>query len=80
MSAKAPSMQLLQIQKQLPPPLDTHQRYSVPEALALLRTSRKTFYDLVKTQRVAVIKEGKRTYVPGTEIARLSAAPAVAAP
>jgi hypothetical protein len=52
-------------------PLDINQRYSVPEALAYLRTSRKSFYDKI-FPRITVIREGSRTFVPGCEIARLS--------
>ena|ERR1700733_6980563 len=68
------------------PTLDVQQRYTVPEALAYLRTSRKTFYTLITQGRLSVIKEGNgkrkrkgRTYVPGSEIARLSRVPAPAA-
>lgn len=78
MSAKVPSMQLLQ--QQLPPrALDPAQRYSILESLALLRTSRKTLYQLIGRGELRVIKQGRRTYVPGSEIARLSQAPASAA-
>jgi excisionase family DNA binding protein len=71
-------MQLLQIQQQLAP-LDPAARYSVPEALARLRTSRKTLYELIGRGELRVIKQGRRTYVPGSEIARLSAVPAQSA-
>lgn len=77
MSAKAPSLQLLQIQQQLPPlALDPAQRYSVPETLALLRTSRASLYKLIRAGALHPIKQGKRTFINGGEIARLSAAPA----
>jgi excisionase family DNA binding protein len=56
-------------------PLDERQRYEVNEALAYLRTSRKSFYELVADGRIRTITEGRRRYVPGSEIARLSAAP-----
>jgi hypothetical protein len=52
-------------------PLDVNQRYSVAEALAYLRTSRKSFYDKLAPS-IAFIREGTRTFVPGSEIARLS--------
>jgi hypothetical protein len=52
-------------------PLDVNQRYSVPEALAYLRTSRKSFYEKI-FPRISVIREGSRTFIPGVEIARLS--------
>lgn len=55
------------------PPLDLNQRYTVPESLAYLKTSRQSFYvKLVNTGRIQVIREGKRIFVPGSEIARLS--------
>lgn len=80
MSAKAPTMQLLQVQQQLPPrTLDPAQRYTVIEALALLRTSRKTLYELIAKGELHPIKQGRRTYIAGTEIARLSQVPAVSA-
>lgn len=78
MSAKAPSLQLLQVQ--VPPPvLDPGQRYSVPEAIAVLRTSRASLYKLIRAGALHPIKQGRRTYISGVEIARLSAVPAVAA-
>lgn len=77
-AAKAPSLQLLQVQ--VPPPvLDERQRYSVLEALALLRTSRRTLYGMIAKGELHPIKQGRRTYIAGSEIARLSQAPASAA-
>lgn len=58
------------------PPLDLAQRYSIPEAIRYLRSSRKTIYDDIAAGKLATIKEGKRRYVPGSEIARRSQAPA----
>jgi hypothetical protein len=57
------------------PPLDVTQRYSVEEAIAYLRSSRKTLFDDIRNGRLATIKEGKRRFVPGTEIARRSRLP-----
>lgn len=54
------------------PPLDTTQRYTVDEALDYLRIGRTWFYELVSTKAINLIHEGRRTFVPGTEIARLS--------
>jgi excisionase family DNA binding protein len=54
------------------PPLDVAQRYSTREACAYLRTSNATLYNLIAAGELRVIREGKRTYVPGTEIARRS--------
>lgn len=78
MSARVPSMQLLHVQQQLAP-LDPAQRYSVLETLALLRTSRRTLYQLIAKGELHPIKQGRRTYIAGTEIARLSQAPAQSA-
>jgi hypothetical protein len=52
-------------------PLDTQQRYTIDEALKYYKTSRQSFYDKI-LPRISVIREGKRVYVPGSEIARLS--------
>lgn len=57
------------------PQLDERQRYSVPEAIAYLRTSRRSIYALIGSGSLRVLKEGRRTYVPGSEIARLSRVP-----
>lgn len=73
MTAKIPS-----IQQPPPPTLDPAQRYSVLETLALLRTSRRTLYQMIAKGELRPIKQGRRTYVPGSEIARLSAAPGAA--
>jgi len=54
------------------PPLDPVQRYSIEEAIAYLRSSRKTLFDDIREGRLATIKEGKRRFVPGSEIARRS--------
>jgi excisionase family DNA binding protein len=53
-------------------PLDSAQRYEISEAMAYLRTSRATIYQLIAMGTLRVIRQGKRTYVPGSEIARLS--------
>lgn len=78
MSAKVPSMQLLQVQQQLAP-LDLNQRYSVPEAIAYLRTSRRTLYQMINRGDLTPIKQGRRTFIAGVQIARLSQVPAVSA-
>jgi hypothetical protein len=54
------------------PPLDERQRYSIEESILYLRSSRKTLFDDIKNGRLATIKEGKRRFVPGSEIARRS--------
>lgn len=99
MSANVQSMQMLQVQQQLPP-LDPNQRYTIPEAIAYLRTSRKSLYAMIargelKTievgdramleqrrdgatsrSRLAGRKVASRRWVPGSELVRLSQAPA----
>ena len=55
--------------------LDERQRYSIDEAAAYLRCSRAQLYKKIKVGVVLVIKDGDRTYVPGSVIARLSRAP-----
>lgn len=54
------------------PPLDQTQRFDIPEASEYLRQSRSKTYDDIKAGRLRVIKDGGRTYVPGSEIARRS--------
>ena len=63
--------------KNLPlPQLDPLRRYPVEQALAYLGISRKRFYDNVKNGRIKIIKDGRRTFAPGSELQRLSQAPA----
>jgi hypothetical protein len=57
------------------PPLDERQRYSIDEAIAYLRSSRRTLFEDIREGRLATIKEGKRRFVPGSEIARRSQLP-----
>jgi hypothetical protein len=57
------------------PPLDAAQRYTIEEAIAYLRSSRATLFDDIREGRLATIKEGKRRFVPGSEIARRSRLP-----
>lgn len=52
--------------------VDQNQRYSIIEGSELLRLGRSKLYGLIKSGKLAVIKEGARTYVPGSEIIRLS--------
>lgn len=58
-------------------PLDERQRYTVEEAIRYLRSSRASVYKDIKNGRLKTIRDGRRrTYIPGSEIARLSQAPA----
>jgi excisionase family DNA binding protein len=49
------------------------QRYNIKEACALLRISHTSLYKRVKTGAIRSITDGRRRYIPGSEIARLSA-------
>ena len=55
MAAKAPTLRQL-------PLLDPNQRYTISEAIAYLRTSRKTFYEDLKAGRIKTIEVGARRY------------------
>jgi hypothetical protein len=54
------------------PPVDVAQRYTIKEATAYLRISHASIYKEINARRLRVVKQGKRTFVPGSEIARLS--------
>jgi len=53
-------------------PVDVAQRYTIKEAVSYLRISHASIYKEINAHRLRVIKNGKRTFVPGSEIARLS--------
>jgi hypothetical protein len=59
------------------PPIDVLQRYPIEEAILYLRQSRARTYKQIKCGELRVIKDGKRAYIPGSEIARKSALPAI---
>jgi hypothetical protein len=61
------------------PPLDLNQRYTINEASAYLRQCRAKTYKDIKTGDLPVIKDARRTYVPGTAIAERSRLPDKAA-
>ncbi len=56
--------------------IDPLQRYSIPETNAFLRQSNARTYKQIKIGELRVIKDGDRTYVPGSEIVRRSTLPA----
>ncbi len=58
-----------------PPTLDALQRYTIPEAAALLRISRATLFKQLAAHEVASFCEGKRRFISGAEIIRRSAPP-----
>jgi hypothetical protein len=61
---------------QVPPSVvDANQRYPVPEANAILRQSNAKTYADIKAGKIQVIRDGARTYIPGTELIRLSTLP-----
>jgi ribosomal protein L17 len=53
-------------------PLDVAQRYTIAEAQSYLRIAHASIYKEINAGRIRVLKHGKRTFVPGSEIARLS--------
>jgi excisionase family DNA binding protein len=52
--------------------LDEKQRYTVDESLEYLRLSRARLYEKIQAGELTAIKDGRRTFIPGSEIARLS--------
>ncbi|HEY2418375.1 MAG TPA: helix-turn-helix domain-containing protein [Steroidobacteraceae bacterium] len=54
------------------PPLDVNQRYNISEAADYLRCCRVTLYKLIGAKKIRTMTVGKRRYVPGSEIVRLS--------
>lgn len=57
------------------PALDPLQRYTVPEAAALLRISRATIFKQIAEGAIGSFCEGKRRFISGAEIIRRSAPP-----
>jgi len=56
------------------PPLDPLRRYPVDTASGYLGISRARLYEKIAAGELTIIKDGKRTFVSGREIARLCAA------
>jgi hypothetical protein len=52
--------------------LDARQRYTIPETNAFLRQSRAKTYQDISSGSLAVIRDGRRVYIPGSEIIRRS--------
>jgi hypothetical protein len=52
--------------------VDPNQRYTLPVAVALLRQSMSKTYKDINAGALRTIKDGKRVYIPGTEIIRRS--------
>jgi len=53
-------------------PVDVAQRYTIAEATCYLRISNASIYKEINARRLRVLKLGRRTFVPGSEIARVS--------
>jgi hypothetical protein len=53
-------------------PVDINRRYPISTGLSILSTSRATFYAAVKAGRIKILKQGRRSYISGQELARLS--------
>ena len=62
------------------PPLEPNRRYTIPAASGLLSQSRAKTYLDIRAGKLAVIKDGRRTYVPGSEIIRRSTLPTATTP
>lgn len=58
------------------PPIDPNRRYPLEQANAYLGQSRAKTYQDIGAGRLRVIKDGKRVYIPGSEIIRVSTLPA----
>ena len=56
-------------------PLDPSRRYRIDDAAAYLGISRAKLYTDIRASKLATITDGKRRFVPGSEIARLSSVP-----
>jgi hypothetical protein len=57
------------------PPLEPQRRYTINAASGLLSQSRAKTYLDIRAGKLAVIKDGRRTYIPGSEIIRRSTLP-----
>jgi hypothetical protein len=57
-------------------PLDPLRRYRIDDAAAYLGISRAQLYIDIRSFKIATIREGKRHFVPASEIVRLSSVPA----
>jgi len=53
-------------------PVNPSCRYDVDTAMAYLGISRSRFYAKVRAGELAIVRDGRRTFVCGAEIARLS--------
>ena len=49
-------------------PLDANQRYDIDEAARYLRISRARLYQKISAGEIRLIKDGRRSFVPGSVI------------
>lgn len=56
-------------------PFDPRLRYPIPTAARFLGISRASLYKHIGAGDIRVLREGKRVFVPGSEIARRSQLP-----
>ena len=61
------------------PPLDPNQRYTIDESAAYLRVSRVYLYAKVQAGELRLLKDGRRSFIPGSQIIAASRAPGCAA-
>ena len=54
------------------PPIDERRRYPIPVGADYLGCSNSYVFKLMREKRIQVIRDGGRTYIPGSEIVRLS--------
>jgi hypothetical protein len=59
----------------VPPLIDSNQRYPIAESSAILRQSIAKTYTDIKRGDLRIIKDGARTYIPGSELIRRSTLP-----
>lgn len=59
------------------PPVDPNRRYPLDQGCVYLAQSRAKTYNDIAAGLLKVIKDGKRVYIPGSEIIRRSTLPAV---
>jgi hypothetical protein len=60
------------------PEFDPRFRYTIPETADLLRQSESRTWAAIADKKIRVIRDGGRTFVPGSEILRLSRLPGTA--
>jgi hypothetical protein len=54
------------------PAFDPRLRFDIPNAVNLLGYSRAKLYQEIKSGSIRIIRDGRRVFIPGSEIARKS--------